>query len=190
MILIIGLGNPGPKFAKTRHNMGFRVVDKFAKENSFSNWGESKKNNCLYTKKEIAAKEIELIKPLAFMNNSGRVVKSIAKKHYLKPENIVIVHDDIDLTLGKIRIVQNRGAAGHKGVQSIINELGTKNFIRIRMGIEPRSTFHFQPTNEFVLQKFTKEEEKILKLAIEKAVKTIELFLKEGLENTMNEFNK
>jgi PTH1 family peptidyl-tRNA hydrolase len=203
MILIIGLGNPGPKFQKTKHNIGFIVIDQFSRKKNFPNWEESKKNNCLYTKKEMAGKEIELIKPLAFMNNSGRVVKSIVKKHYLKPENIVIAHDDIDLDLGKIKIVKNRGAAGHKGVQSIINELGTKNFIRIRIGIRPQirmGAFAYPSgarraergcvVRMLVLQKFTKEEEKILKPAIEKTVKAIEFFLKEGLEKTMSEFNR
>lgn len=190
MILIVGLGNPGPKFEKTRHNTGFRVIDRFAKENGFSNWKKSKKNNCLYTKKEITTKEIELIKPLAFMNNSGKVVKSIVKKHNLKPDNIVVAHDDIDLDLGKIKIVKNRGAAGHKGVQSIINELATKNFIRFRIGIRPQKIGNRkQKIENFVLKKFTEEEEKIIKEIIEKAVEVIEFFLKEGLEKTMNEFN-
>ena len=120
MILIVGLGNPGQKFNKTRHNIGFLVIDEFLKKNAFPDWKKSKKINCLYAKKEIAGKEIELIKPLVFMNNSGQVVKSVSGKHNLKPGNILVIHDDVDLLLGKIRIVQNRGAAGHKGVESII----------------------------------------------------------------------
>lgn len=191
MTLIIGLGNPGPKFQKTRHNIGFMALDAFSKENGFLDWKKSEKNNCLFTKKEIDNEEIELIKPLAFMNNSGRVAKSIIKKHNLKSENIIVVHDDIDLPLGKIKIVKNRGAAGHKGVQSIISELRTKDFIRIRIGIKnTKISNRKQKTEDFVLKKFNKEEEKNLKPVIEKSVEAIEFFLKEGLEKTMGEFNK
>jgi len=191
MILIVGLGNPGKKFEKTRHNLGFRVVDKFSIENHFPDWKKNKKVNCLYTKKSMSGKEIEMVKPLTFMNNSGKVVKSIAKKHNLKGENIIVVHDDIDLTLGKIRIVKNRGAAGHKGVQSIINELKTQDFVRIRIGIKNQKIENRkQKIEDFVLQKFNREEEKTLKEVIKRAVEAIEMILKEGLEKTMSEFNK
>jgi len=191
MILIVGLGNPGPKFKNTRHNLGFMVLDKFSEENDFSDWKKSEKNNCLFEKKIIAEKEIELVKPLTYMNNSGRAVKLVAKKHNLKSKDIIVVHDDIDLPLGKIKIVKNRGAAGHKGIQSIINESGTKDFVRIRVGIKNKKIANReQRTEDFVLKKFTKEEEKILKGTVEKAVKVIDFFLKEGAEKTMTEFNK
>ena len=192
MILIAGLGNPGPKFKNTRHNLGFMVLDKFSEENSFSDWEESRKINCLFTKKIIAEKEIELLKPFTYMNNSGRAVKLAAKKHNIKSKDIIVIHDDIDLDLGKIKIAENRGAAGHKGIQSIINELGTKDFIRIRIGIKPISNKQktINKIENFVLKKFAKEEQEILKGVIEKAVKAIDFFLKDGLEKTMSEFNK
>lgn len=191
MILIVGLGNPGQKFQKTRHNVGFMVLDAFSEENNFPDWKKSEKINCLYGKKEINDGEIELIKPLAFMNDSGRVVKSIMRKRNLKSGDIIVIHDDIDLLLGKIKIIKNRSAAGHKGVQSIINEMVTKNFIRFRIGIKPRSyKLGARSLEKFVLQKFNKEEEKILKGAIEKAVKAIEFFLQKGLERTMSEYNR
>jgi PTH1 family peptidyl-tRNA hydrolase len=190
MILIAGLGNPGPKFKNIRHNLGFMVLDKFSEENDFSDWEESKKTNCLFTKKIIAEKEIELLKPLTYMNNSGKAVKLAVKKHDVKSKNIIIIHDDIDLDLEKIKIVKNRGAAGHKGIQSIINELGTKDFIRIRIGIKPRSyKLEARSLEKFVLQKFNKEEEKILKGVIGKVMEAIEFLLKEGLEKTMSKFN-
>ena len=190
MILITGLGNPGPKFKNTRHNIGFLVLDEFSEENGFPDWVESKSTNCLYARKIINEKEIELVKPFTYMNSSGKTVRAIAKKHNLKSNNIIVIHDDLDLPLGKIKIVRKRGAAGHKGVQSIINELKTKDFIRIRIGIRSKKIENRnQKTGDFVLKKFNKEEEKILKGAIEKAVKAIEFFLKEGLEKTMSEFN-
>jgi PTH1 family peptidyl-tRNA hydrolase len=190
MILIAGLGNPGPKFKNTRHNLGFMVLNKFSEENGFPDWEENRKINCLFTKKIITEKEIELIKPLTYMNNSGRAVKLAVKKHNIKSKDLVIVHDDIDLDLGKIKIVKNRGAAGHKGIQSLINELRTKDFIRIRIGIKnQRIENKKQKTEDFVLKKFTKEEEKILKGVIKKAVEAIEFFLKEGLEKTQSTYN-
>ena len=189
MIIIVGLGNPGKKFKETWHNVGFLAVDELSKKNDFPDWQESKKNNCLYTKKEIAGKETELIKPLIFMNNSGSVVRSVAKKHNLRPEDIFVVHDDIDLTLGKIKIVKNRGAAGHKGVTSIIKELRTKNFVRFRIGIRPPEIKKVKDLKKFVLQRFGKKDEKILKEIIEKAKKAIEISLSESLEKAMQEIN-
>lgn len=191
MILIVGLGNPGKKYQKTRHNVGFRVIDEFSKENNFLNWKESKKIGCLYTKNLIADKKVELIKPLIYMNNSGKVVKHIVKKHTLKSRNIIIIHDDIDLPIGKIKISKGRGSAGHKGVQSIINEIGTKKFIRFRIGIKPKThTSNSKILNKFVLQKFNKEEEKIIKEGIKITVEAIKIVVEQGIEKAMNKFNK
>jgi PTH1 family peptidyl-tRNA hydrolase len=203
MILIVGLGNPGKKFEKTRHNLGFIVIDQLSKDNNFPAWKAGENTKCLYSKKMINNKDIELVKPLTYMNNSGKVVKYIAKEYNLRPKNIIVVHDDIDIPLGEIRIVKNRSAAGHRGVQSIIDELGTKDFIRFRIGIKPsekqkglREKILFFPfryrlggkiekLEEFVLKKFTKDEEKIIKEVIKKAVELIEIALKEGIERAM-----
>jgi PTH1 family peptidyl-tRNA hydrolase len=146
MILIVGLGNPGKKYQKTRHNIGFRIIDSldFAQD-----------------------KGITLLKPRTYMNQSGKEVKKVIENWKLKIENLVVVHDDIDLPLGTIRINKNISSAGHKGVQSIIDELRTKNFTRIRIGILPK-TGKPQNVEKFVLQKFTKEEEKIIKKVIKK----------------------
>ncbi len=176
MKLIVGLGNPGEKYKKTRHNLGFLIMDYLA---AGDKWKENKKANCLYLKKQIGLKEVEFIKPLTFMNNSGQAVNYIQKKHRLKPEDILIIHDEIDLPLGEIRIQQGRGAAGHKGVQSIINQLGTKDFIRMRIGIKPikfrglaSEKLEAKPlidTEKFVLKKFTAEEEEIVQQTIKRA---------------------
>jgi PTH1 family peptidyl-tRNA hydrolase len=127
MILIVGLGNPGIKYKRTRHNIGFRALDEFQKENDFPDFKFSKKFNALISKKDIGKKKIILAKPQTFMNKSGQAVKKITTYHSLPTINLVIVHDDIDLPLGKIRIVKKRGSAGHKGIESIIKELGRKN---------------------------------------------------------------
>ncbi len=168
MILIVGLGNPGKKFQKTRHNLGFRVIDEL---------------------KSLNLKNVTLAKPKTFMNLSGKAVKSLMTKYKVPPLNLWVIHDDIDLPLGKIRISKGRGAAGHKGVESIIRELKTKNFIRFRIGIQPKE---FKPKNveKFVLQKFNKDEEELVKEAIKKTAEAIEFSLKVGLAKTMSRYNK
>jgi len=152
MILIVGLGNPGKKYKKTRHNVGFMVIDAL--------------------KKKISGKNIVLLKPQTFMNNSGKTVKRIIRNLKFEIRNLVVIHDDIDLPLGTIRVSKNVGSAGHKGIQSIIDELGTKNFTRIRIGIQPK-TGKPKEVEKFVLEKFTKQEEKIIKKAINETVKII-----------------
>ena len=176
MKLIVGLGNPGEKYKKTRHNLGFLMVDYLA---AGDKWKENKKANCLYIKKQIGLEEVELIKPLTFMNNSGQTINYVQKKHRLKPENILIIHDEIDLPLGEIRIQQSRGAAGHKGVQSVINQLGTKDFVRLRIGIRPINQETIVDTEKFVLEKFTLEEEKIIQATIKRAARMIKAALRE-----------
>ncbi|MCL0056733.1 aminoacyl-tRNA hydrolase [Dehalococcoidia bacterium] len=185
MILIVGLGNPGKKYEKTRHNIGFRAVDEIAANFQFSIFNFQSIFNAKISKGIFKNQKIILAKPQTFMNNSGISVKKIIRNWKLEIGNLVVVHDDIDLPLGKIRISKNRGAAGHKGVQSIIKELGTKNFYRVRIGICPQTGSPSQvlqnkiwgskPKNveKFVLQKFTKDEEKILKQVIKKITKSI-----------------
>ncbi|MFH1462647.1 MAG: aminoacyl-tRNA hydrolase [bacterium] len=170
MILIAGLGNPGTKYKNTRHSVGFRAIDQLGFLNS---------------------KKVLLLKPKTFMNNSGKAVKSFGSKYKIPASNIWVVHDDIDLALGKIKIAQNRGSAGHKGVESIIKELKTKNFVRFRIGIKPkRYALNAKNLDKFVLQKFTKEEEKIIKEAVQKTAEAIKTALEKGLEKAMNQFNK
>ena len=156
MTIIVGLGNPGRKFQKTRHNIGFRIIDELAKRK---------------TKKFIIAK------PQTFMNNSGKAVKAVLNFYKIKPENLWVIHDDIDLPLGKFKISKSRGSAGHKGVESIIRELKTKDFNRLRIGICPQ-TGKPKAVENFVLQKFTKEEEKILKEFIKQIITEIDNFIK------------
>lgn len=206
MVLIVGLGNPGRKYQETRHNIGFQVVDEFLKENSFPKFKFAKKFNAEISEGILGGEKILLAKPQTFMNLSGKSVKTLMSFYKITRPVLVAVHDDIDLPLGKIRIVKNRGAAGHKGVESIIRELKNKNFIRFRVGIQPKIG---KPKNveKFVLQKpsetkpseagdetksqrpFNKEEEKIVKEVIQKTTEAIETTLKKGLEKAMNIYN-
>jgi peptidyl-tRNA hydrolase, PTH1 family len=170
MKLIIGLGNPGEKYKNTRHNIGWQIVDFLIPEKE--KWHESKKAKCLYTKKVIEEQEIEVIKPLTFMNNSGEAVIHILKKHGLKAENIIVIHDDLDLPLGKIRIKTEGSSGGHNGIQSIIDHLKTQNFTRIKIGIanEKRNAI---PAEKFVLENFNAEEKEILEKIKNKTIKII-----------------
>ncbi len=185
MIIIVGLGNPGEKFKNTRHNVGFMEVDFFAKEKDFPDFELSKKYNALVSEKE----EIILVKPQTFMNDSGKSVKSLIQNSKFEIRNsVIVVHDDIDLPLGKLKISKDSGAGGHKGVNSIIENLGTKDFIRFKVGICPQKG---KPNSveTFVIKKFTKEEQEIINEVIAKTSDAIDLFIKEGLEKTMNQYN-
>ena len=194
MILVAGLGNPGKKYRNTRHNIGFRILDEFQKENNFPAFKPIRKFNSLISKREFLGKEILLVKPQTFMNNSGKTLKplirnKIAMAKLTRIENLWVIHDDIDLPLGRIRISKGRGSAGHKGVESIIKELGTKNFVRLRVGIQPERGKPKNP-KRFVLQKFTKAEEKIVKEIVKKSCDALKAALEEGREKAMTKFNK
>ena len=190
MVLIVGLGNPEKKFQMSRHNIGFLVIDRFSTKNDFPKFKFSRIYNADISEKELYSKKIILAKPRTFMNNSGRAVKLLIENWKLKIENLILVHDDIDLPLGKIRISKNRGPAGHKGVESIIKELNSKNFIRLRIGIYPLR-YHLSKDNieKFVLQKFNRGEQETVKKVIEKSCRAIEVLLSNGIDKAMNEFN-
>lgn len=177
MILIVGLGNPGEKYNNTRHNIGFRIVDALAKENNFPEFKLSKKYNSLISENVVDDKKIMLVKPQTFMNNSGKATKSIIDYLSLTFDNLLVVHDDIDIEVGEIKISENSRSAGHKGVQSVIDEIGTKDFARVRVGIKPKNENQEQggderqiPTEKFVLEKFTSDEDQILKNIITQSI--------------------
>lgn len=179
--IIIGLGNPGKKFENTRHNVGFMAIDEFAKKNSFPDFELNKKSNALVSKKD----DVLLAKPQTFMNDSGKAVKELSKNNPIN--SLVVIHDDIDLHAGKIKIVEERGSAGHKGVESIIQNIGNKGLIRIRIGIAGQNN---KKAMNVVLKKFSAEEQIIIDKIIVKTADAIESLIKNGLEKTMNEYNK
>jgi len=191
MILIVGLGNPGQKFQETWHNLGWQTLNllqKRWKENyNFSEWKEDKKNQTEISKGKIKNQEFLLIKPLTFMNNSGKSVKSIIDYYKIRTENLLVIHDDVDILMGEIKISKNRGAAGHKGIQSIISQIKTKGFARIRIGIKPKNKIN--KTEKFVLQKFNKKEKEFLKNSLEKTLNATEIIINEGIEKAMTKFN-
>ena len=187
MIIIIGLGNPGEKFKNTRHNVGFMAVDKFAEKNSFPEFKLQKKSNALISEGIIGEEKIILAKPQTFMNDSGKAVKKLIENWKLKIENcVVVVHDDIDLPVGKIKIIKERGSAGHKGVESIIKSIGNDGLIRFRIGIGGERE---KKAMKVVLKNFSSEEQKIINETLQKVADALDMFAKEGLEKTMNKFN-
>ncbi len=180
MILIVGLGNPGEKYKKTRHNIGFRVIDEFWQKQNFPEFSFSKKFSALISETVLNGEKIILAKPQTFMNNSGQTVKSLIDFYKITKSNLIVIHDDLDLFLGKIKIAEDSRSAGHKGVQSIIDELGAKNFTRFRLGIKPQQHHGLvRGTENFVLEKFTKDEEKIVKQIIKQTVNEIETVIKQ-----------
>lgn len=154
------------------------------KKKQFPDFEFSKKYNSLVSQKE----NVILVKPQTFMNESGFAVKKITQDHKSQLENIIIVHDDIDVVIGKLKIVKDRGSAGHKGIDSIIQNIGNENLIRFRVGIQPTAG---KPANgpAFVIKKFTKEEQEVLSGVIEKTSQALEYFIENGLEKTMNKYN-
>lgn len=169
-ILIAGLGNPGKEYEKTRHNAGFLFVDyffeKFRESFGFSDWKLDKKLKSEISVGKDKSKKIILLKPQTFMNLSGDSIKKALDYFKIDIADLKIIHDDIDLPLGKMKINLGASSAGHNGVQDIIEKLGTKDFTRIRFGIENRGEIKIE-TDKYVLEKFTTTEEKILNKIIE-----------------------
>ncbi len=170
MKLIIGLGNPGLEYQNTRHNFGFRVIDVLV---SPDDWQTSKKAQADYVKTKIGNQLVGLIKPTTFMNNSGLAVSYVINKHKLQAEDCIVIYDDIDLPLGTIRTGVFSSSGGHNGIKSIISALGGQtNFYRIRLGIKNETTEKIM-TEKFVLQPFTKFEQKTVDQVVQRATQIL-----------------
>jgi PTH1 family peptidyl-tRNA hydrolase len=166
MKLIIGLGNPGKQYENTRHNAGFMMVDKIKENYNFPDFEFNKKFDANVSvgnaNLRSTDEKIILAKPQTFMNNSGNSVRAILDFYKLTPKDIIVIHDDIDLTLGKYKITDDSGSAGHNGVQDIIDKIDTKDFKRIRIGIANENLRSVIDPADFVLQKFSEEELEII----------------------------
>lgn len=156
MKLIVGLGNPGKKYSATRHNIGFQIVDIFQKENpGFSSWQKNSKFQAEISEGNLGQEKIILAKPNTFMNESGRAVQAIVHYYKMAPLDIVIIHDDLDLPIGKYKIQKDISSAGHNGIKSIIEKLGTQMFHRVRIGISKQDKEKRGKTENFVLNNFS-----------------------------------
>ena len=181
----MGLGNPGRKYKKTRHNIGFIVLERLAisYQGSFKKGRFSSEMSTI----EIDRNAVILAKPLTFMNNSGMAVAELMRYYDIEMSRLLIIYDDVDIPFSKIRIRGQGTAGGHKGVESVIQYLKSNNFARLRIGIN--SEHAKENTKKFVLSKFSKNEQNELEEIIQKCASAAITFINEGIENTMNEFN-
>ncbi len=188
MKLIVGLGNPGDKYAQTRHNAGFMAVDYLQEHYDFEDFKTLDKGKSLMTKGEIAGKKVILLKPQKFMNLSGVVAQAVASYFKIKLEDIIAIYDDADIAFDTMRIRGDGSAGGHKGVKSLIEHLGGKDFVRIRLGIKPEKPFKGE-LEDYVLGKLTKTQKASLESTIDEVLAALETLLKEGIEVAMNRYN-
>ena len=173
MKLIVGLGNPGTNYEKTRHNAGFMAIDKIGENFAFPVFTQNKKVNGLTSKGKIKRSSVVLLKPETFMNESGKSVASALSFYKIPVENLLVIHDDKDIPIGETKVQSGRGDAGHNGVKSIIEALGTKDFKRLRIGIQPQNEIILD-TADFVLRRFSSDESKILNKVFQNIQKEIE----------------
>ncbi len=185
--LIVGLGNPGEKYEKTRHNIGFDVVDIIA-DNWQLDWRKNSRFKGNYGEGSVPrVGKIHLLKPLTYMNDSGQAVRAVCDWYKFSPDSILIIYDDLDLPVGKLRLRLSGSAGGHNGMKSIISHLGTDQFPRLRIGI--KKTDLGKDTIGHVLGKFSPDEQPDIKEALKLAPDVIETALTDGLEKAMSRYN-
>ncbi|HUO84762.1 MAG TPA: aminoacyl-tRNA hydrolase [Thermoanaerobaculia bacterium] len=186
--LIIGLGNPGPEYERTRHNVGFRVADRFAEKYRIRLEGHQK--DARIGRGRVAGQSVLLAKPLTYMNRSGASVAALARSFAETLGDLIVVYDDIDLPLGKIRIRESGSSGTHNGMRSIIEELATTQFPRLRFGIRGPSHPEARDLSDYVLEPFEAEEEPIVENAIPTALDALLLFVRGDLKRAMSQFNR
>ncbi len=186
MYIIAGLGNPGKQYDMTRHNIGFEVIDYVSKELGVK--VNKLKFKSLYGEAKIGTEKVYLIKPQTYMNLSGDSIREFSSFYKIPPENIIIISDDVSLPIGKIRIRTKGSAGGHNGLKSIIYQLNSDNFPRIRIGVGAPEHSDYDLA-DFVLGRFTKDEIPVLEDAIIKTSKAIDEIILNGIDRAMNKYN-
>jgi PTH1 family peptidyl-tRNA hydrolase len=192
MKLIIGLGNPGQGYSKSRHNIGFMCLKHFAHEHAID--FDKKQADARTGRGTVEGIDVVLAKPQTYINLSGQSVNRLMHKFKLKPSDIIVIHDDMDLPLGKVRIRAGGSSGGHKGIDSIIRDIGTRDFIRIKVGIgrperDNGNNYYDDDIVDFVLNSFNPDEKKLIEPSIEKVSDAILCLLTEDVETAMNKFN-
>ena len=182
MNIIVGLGNPGQKYCFTKHNFGFWVVDKFVERSSLIFKAGS--GDYIIAKKQ----NLMCIKPTTFMNNSGNALLNMKQFFKIDIKDILVIYDDIDLPLGTIRLRESGGSGGHKGIESIISQLQSENFKRLRIGIATDE--NMRPSEKFVLSPFREQDEILVQMAIDKACDCINYYINYDIKETMNKYNE
>ena len=184
MKIIVGLGNPGAQYANTPHSVGFETVDLIASAIGVA-WEEKRQFKCLWAKGVLAGSPVILCKPQTFMNLSGESVAPLVKYSNSSPAELIVVQDDIDLALGRLRIRSGGSCGGHNGVRNIIERLGNPDFTRLKLGVGKDKS----NVIGFVLGKFAPESRKVMDEVVKAAAKAVEAIVKTGPERAMNEFN-
>ena len=185
MYLIVGLGNPEEEYEQTRHNMGFHVINKLAKQYQIEI--TKKKFKGLYGIGEIEKQKVILLKPQTYMNLSGESIQEVVNYYHISVENILVIYDDMDIDIGKVKIRKKGGAGSHNGMKSVVEDLKSENFPRIRVGIgTPKDK---SDSIYYVIGPIPKEEQEILDKATTKAKDAIIEILKSGIDVAMNQFN-
>lgn len=184
--IIAGLGNPGPKYANTRHNAGFKAIDLLAKEEGF----EIKKSKfqSLIADEMIADKRCLIMKPQTMMNLSGEAIMQAAEYYDIPNENIIILYDDINLDIGKTRIRRKGSAGGHNGIKSIISCLGSEDFPRVKIGVDKKPNENYDLIG-WVLGEFPKEKTQELNKALKNATESVKLIINDDIDTAMNKYN-
>lgn len=184
-VLIVGLGNPGSEYRETRHNAGFMVLDRLAQRLPKKNFEEIHGCSSHYLKGTYAGRPLFLQKPETFMNLSGEAVAPLMRKEEIGPDGLLVIYDDMDLEVGKLRIRGRGSCGGHNGIRSIIETTGTENFARIRVGIGHRTG----NGADYVLSPFEEDEKPIIDKVLDAAADAVILILRRGLSQAMNEYN-
>lgn len=188
MKLIVGLGNPGKEYENTRHNIGFLVADAIVKNEGFIRKKKEKKFHAEISYGNILTRKVLLVKPQTFMNRSGDAVLELKNFYKIEAKDIFVIHDDLDLPVAAIRISHNASSGGHKGVESIIDRIGTKEFVQFRVGIAGEERGYI-PGEEYVLGKFSPQEQDTINSAITLIIEALEMAISIGVPEAMNEFN-
>ena len=184
--MVVGLGNPGRSYERTRHNVGFEVVDELARRHKVE-LAQSSRWDVELAEWRVHGHAVELVKPLTFMNASGPPVAAAARKRGWEPGSVLVVYDDVDLPIGQLRLRKKGSAGGHNGIKSMIAALGTQEFPRLRVGVgRPVESGGMV---DHVLSRFTPDERKVMVEAIVRAADAVEAALQHGLDKAMNEFN-
>lgn len=186
MYAVIGLGNPGKQYSGTRHNIGFEIIDYIARENNVSVTKIKHKSLC--GEMFVGGEKVLLVKPQTYMNRSGEAVLDIHKYYKIPLENIIVIYDDIDLAVGKLRIRKKGSAGTHNGMRSILYQIQSEEFPRIRFGVgRPR---YSESLIDFVIGKFYKDDIETIKELIETSAKAVEEIVKAGVDSSMNKYNR
>lgn len=186
MFLIVGLGNPGVEYENTRHNLGFRAVEELAERMGLKELKFKTKCNALVGEGKLDGHKVIVAEPRTFMNLSGQAVHALASWYKILPDHLIIIHDDVDIEPGEIRVKFGGGAAGHHGIESVMNVTGTQDFIRIRIGIGREGPGE---VTEYVLKPIPKEEREIIGISVMNAAQAAIQIVTAGLEAAKNKFN-